>query len=43
MHDNFFKEREYALDVIETQEDVKMDETNSKMKNDFSHKINVKI
>ena len=43
MHDNFFKEREFALDVIEIQENVKMDETNTKLKNDFSQKINVKI
>ncbi len=42
MHDNFFKEREFALDVIENIENQKMEETNSKLKNDFSHKINVK-
>jgi hypothetical protein len=42
MHDNFFKEREFALDIIETKEEIKIEETNSKIKNDFSHKINVK-
>ena len=42
MHDNFYKEREFALDVIEVKENVKMEETNTKMKNDFSQKINVK-
>lgn len=41
MHDNFFKEREFALDVIDTSENVKVDESNSKLKNDFSQKINV--
>lgn len=41
MHDNFFKEREFALDVIEAQESIKMEETNTKIKNDFSQKINV--
>lgn len=43
MHDNFYKEREFALDVIEVKENIRMDETNTKMKNDFSHKINVGI
>jgi hypothetical protein len=41
MHDNFFKQREIALKVIETPESLKMEETNPKLKNDFSHKINV--
>lgn len=41
MHDNFFKEREIAFKVIETQENAKLEETNSKFKNDFNQKINV--
>lgn len=43
MHDNFYKEREFALEVIEKPESVKMEDTHPKIKNDFSHKINVKF
>ena len=41
MHDNFFKEREFALDVIEIKEENKQEESNIKQKNDMSLKFNV--
>ena len=41
MHDNYYKEREFALDVIEIKENIRKEETNIKEKNDISVKINV--
>jgi hypothetical protein len=42
MNDNFYKEREFALDVIEIKENIRTEEINNKEKNDISVKINVK-
>lgn len=41
MHDNFYKEREFALDVIEIKEN-RQEESTKKEKNDLSVKFNVK-
>ena len=43
MHDNFYKDREFALDVIEIKEVSEQDESNKKEKSDISLKFNVKI
>jgi hypothetical protein len=36
MHDNFFKEREFALDVIEAPNDVFMEENGTKYRGDLN-------
>jgi len=42
MHDNFYKEREFALDVIDIKENIRQEETNKKEKNDINIKFNVR-